>query len=47
MQQEIPMRITAPSGQVPTIQQWRDELQKVYYQNKIQMISHLVIEKSK
>ena len=28
-----PMRITSPSGEVATIQQWRDELAKVYYEN--------------
>lgn len=28
-----PMRITSPAGQVVTIQQWRDELEKVYYEN--------------
>ena len=28
-----PMRITSPTGQVVTIEQWRDELEKVYYEN--------------
>ena len=28
-----PMRITSPTGEVATIQQWRDELAKVYYEN--------------
>ena len=28
-----PLKITSPSGEVATIQQWRDELQKVYYQS--------------
>ena len=28
-----PMRITSPAGQVVTIEQWRDELEKVYYEN--------------
>ena len=28
-----PMRITSPSGEVATIDQWRTELAKIYYQN--------------
>jgi len=28
-----PMRITSPAGEVVTIEQWRDELAKVYYEN--------------
>ena len=28
-----PMKITSPAGQVVTIEQWRDELEKVYYEN--------------
>ena len=28
-----PMRITPPAGEVVTIEQWRDELEKVYYEN--------------
>ena len=28
-----PLKITPPSGEVPTIAEWRDELEKVYYQN--------------
>ena len=28
-----PLKITSPTGQVVTIEQWRDELQKVYYEN--------------
>ena len=27
------MRITSPSGEVATIDQWRTELAKIYYQN--------------
>ena len=28
-----PMRITSPAGEVATIDQWRTELAKIYYQN--------------
>ena len=27
------MKITSPSGEVVTMEQWRDELVKIYYQN--------------
>ena len=28
-----PLKITPPANTVPTIEEWRDELEKVYYQN--------------